>query len=467
MSPRDIDSSQLPIYWQSVVNTMAEGLFIVDTGGRLVFINPAAERITGYTSLEVVGQQCSVFESETCLACKDEAGQHLCRLFEVGRVENRRCTIKRKDGSAVQLLKNATVLHDEHGRVVGGVETITDVTELVQKDRQINGLRRELKREYGFEGIIGESRAMLELFEILRAAAASEAPVVILGESGTGKELAAGAIHRRSQRANGPFLRVNCAALNPSLLESELFGHEKGSFTGADRTRKGRFEAASGGSLFLDEIGDLPTNVQVKLLRVLQEGEVERVGSNTPIKVDVRIITATNQDLHQLMEQGKFREDLFYRINVVPIRMPSLRERPGDIPLLAEAFIERLSLRSGRPITGLAGPALELLMNHAWPGNVRELINAMEFAFVSCPQGQIQPEHLPPAVSGKAPAPPRPRPQAPAPAPAGPSLRDQRMRRDIEQALAASGGHKANAAERLGISRVTLWKRMKRLGMEA
>lgn len=455
MSASGIKTSDLPLYWQSVVNTMAEGLFIVDTSGKVVFINPAAERITGYTSDEVVGQPCSILESETCLACQEDGGRHTCRLFEQGRVENRRCVIKTKGGRAVHLLKNASVLHDEHGRVVGGVETITDVSELVQKDRQISGLRRELKREFGFEGIIGETPVMLELFELLSAAAASDAPVVILGESGTGKELAAGAIHRRSPRSNGPFVRVNCAALNESLLESELFGHEKGSFTGADRTRKGRFEAASGGSLFLDEIGDLPAAVQVKLLRVLQEGEVERVGSNTPIKVDVRIITATNQDLQRLMQEGRFRQDLFYRINVVPIHMPPLRQRVEDIWLLVQNFVERLALRSGRAITGVSPPALKLLGEYAWPGNVRELFNAMEFAFVSCRQGLIGPEHLPPAISGPVP------PQLPAAA----GGKETDMRRKIEQALLATGGHKARAAQMLGVSRVTLWKRMKKLGM--
>jgi len=460
----DITADDCHLYWQSVVNTMSEGLFIVDTQGVVVYMNPAAERITGYTRDEVLGKACSVFESETCMACTDQTGQHFCTLFQRGVVENRRCTIHRKDGSVVHLLKNARVLQDEHGNQIGGVETIIDITELVNKDRQINGLRRQLTREYGFAGMIGTSPVMQAVYQLLDSAAASLAPVVILGESGTGKELAAAAIHKRSPRAKGPFLKVNCAALNPSLLESELFGHEKGAFTGADRRRTGRFEAASGGSLFLDEIGDLPPAVQVKLLRVLQEGEVERVGSHEPIKVDVRIITATNRDLAELKRQGKFREDLYYRINVIPIQLPPLRERIEDIPLLAQTFVERTALRSGRPISGLSTAAMDRLMAYSWPGNVRELINAIEFAFVTCQQGLIEPRHLPPSVlqgsGGEA--------SLPLATPHGPRSRNlDEQRAEIRRALAATGGHKAKAAELLGISRVTLWKRMKRLGLSA
>jgi transcriptional regulator with PAS, ATPase and Fis domain len=313
---------------------------------------------------------------------------------------------------------------------------------------------------------------MHQVFELLESAAQSEAPVVIFGESGTGKELAAAAIHQRSPRKAGPFIKVNCAALNEALLESELFGHEKGAFTGAERQRKGRFEAAHGGSLFLDEVGDLPPAVQVKLLRVLQEGEIERVGSHEPIKVDVRIITATHRDLAGLMRQGKFREDLYYRVNVIPVTLPPLRERPEDVPLLAQGFLERLALRSGRPITGLARAALDRLMAYAWPGNVRELINAMEYAFVTCREGEIQAHHLPPALLGLggagaaggagATGAARSAPRGPAGAE---GKGDEQMRAELEQALAAAGGHKAKAAELLGISRVTFWKRLKRAGL--
>jgi PAS domain S-box-containing protein len=454
---------QAHLYWESVVNTMAEGLFIVDTEGVVVFINPAAERITGYTRDEVLGRPCSVFESETCLACSSVNGQFSCGLFEKGRVTNRRCTLSSKDGGLIHLLKNASVLRDRDGQVIGGVETLTDISEVVDKDRQISHLKRELDQSYGFEGMIGNSEVMRQVYQLLAAAADSQAPVVLLGESGTGKELAAQAVHRRSPRAKGPFVGVNCAALNESLLESELFGHEKGAFTGADRTRQGRFEAADHGTLFLDEIGDLPSAVQIKLLRVLQESEIQRVGSNQNIKVDVRIITATHRDLAALISEGKFRQDLYYRINVVPIHLPALRERVEDIPLLARGFIERNALRSGRPITGISQPALGKLMAYGWPGNVRELINAIEYAFVTCPSGLIQPRHLPPTVLAASPQSSAAAPLRPAaPSPAG----QDDMRARIEEALLAAGGNKSRAAEHLGVSRVTLWKRMKKLGMD-
>jgi two-component system response regulator HydG len=464
----DLTGDEFHLYWQSVVNTIAEGLFIVDTNGLVVFINPAAERITGYKREEVLGKSCTVFESETCMACKDDEGRMACGLFDKGRVRAKRCSVRHKNGNLIHLLKNATVLHNEHGQVIGGVETVTDITTVVEQERQITGLRRELKKDYGFEGLIGESKAMQTVYGLLESAAASQAPVVILGESGTGKELAAAAIHKRSARQGKPFLKVNCAALNESLLESELFGHEKGAFTGAERQRKGRFEAADGGSIFLDEIGDMPPAVQVKLLRVLQEGEIERVGSHETIKVDVRIISATNQDLGRLVEKRKFREDLFYRINVIPIQLPPLRERREDIPLLAQTFVERVALRSGREISGFSHDALNLLMAHSWPGNVRELINAVEYAFVTCRGGSIQPAHLPPNLLGATAAYCPPQAAAPpAATPLGPpgESKDEIMSREIQDALARSGGRKQDAAELLGVSRVTLWKRMKKLGL--
>lgn len=458
----DITTNDCELYWQSVVNTMAEGLFVVDTKGRVVFINPAAERITGYSREEVLGRHCSLFESETCQACQDSEGNLACGLFEKGRVKDKRCTVMTKSGNLVHLLKNARVLHDELGQVIGGVETLTDISGIVERDRQISGLKRQLKKEYGYEGLIGQSAAMQQVYQLLESAAGSKAPVVLLGESGTGKELAAAAIHRRSRRAQGPFVKVNCAALNPALLESELFGHEKGAFTGAEKSRTGRFQAASGGTLFLDEIGDLPPDVQVKLLRVLQEGEVERVGSHEPIAVDVRIITATNKDLDKLLANGEFRQDLYYRINVIPIHLPPLREHKEDIPLLTRSFVERTALGSDKGISGIGPAALQRIMSHAWPGNVRELINAVEYAFVTCPGGEIQPQHLPPSLPGGS----EPASLATPFPTARPALDDGAMRAEIEAALRASGGHKANAAQRLGVSRVTLWKRMKKLGMQ-
>jgi transcriptional regulator with GAF, ATPase, and Fis domain len=296
---------------------------------------------------------------------------------------------------------------------------------------------------------------------------------LISGESGTGKELIAQALHDLSLRVDRPFIKVNCASLNENLLESELFGHVKGSFTGADRDRVGRFQAAEGGSIFLDEFGDLPLPIQVKLLRVLEDHIVERVGDHTPIPVNVRIITATNRDLQQLMAQGQFRQDLFYRINVVPIQVPALRERREDIPVMARAFLERAALKTAKPIVGLSPLAMDALYRYHWPGNVRELKNAVEYATVICRQGVVEVEHLPAQVVG-APgdgAVPAPIPGADAPSPAMPahpaqtSSADDPRKAQLVAALKAAGGNQTQAAQLLGVSRMTVWKRMKRYGI--
>jgi len=300
---------------------------------------------------------------------------------------------------------------------------------------------------------------MKRVFDLIASAAPSEAPVVIYGESGTGKELAAAAIHRLSGRRGGALVKVNCAALNENLLESELFGHVKGAFTGADRTRVGRFEAANAGIIFLDEIGDLPLTTQTKLLRVLQEKEFERVGDNRPITTDVRILAATNKDLTRLMQEGLFREDLYYRINVIPIYLPPLRDRLDDIPLLTDTFIHKMSLKTEKTITGIAKEALDVFMHHNWPGNIRELINVIEYAFVLCPQGEISISHLPAQLLGHHPM----HAQTSTPRPRSPAANG---RQELIQALQAAGGNKSEAARRLGVSRVTLWKRIKKFGIQ-
>ncbi|MCP4716107.1 MAG: sigma-54-dependent Fis family transcriptional regulator, partial [Deltaproteobacteria bacterium] len=279
--------------------------------------------------------------------------------------------------------------------------------------------------------------------------------VLITGESGTGKELVAQAIHHASHRHDQPFVKVNCAALAESLLESELFGHVKGSFTDAIRDRIGRFEEAHGGTIFLDEIGDLPLNTQVKLLRVLQEKEFERVGDNRSIKVDVRIIAATHKDIPQLILEGGFREDFYYRINVIPISVPPLRERKTDIPLLLDHFIRRFCDETGKHIIACDQKTLDLLMNYNWPGNVRELENAIEFAFVTCCSQQIRMHNIPEQVRVQSPA------QHIKPQGQGGSEREQ-----ILQMLKAAHGNKTRAAEMLGYSRVTLWKKIKKLDLQ-
>jgi transcriptional regulator with GAF, ATPase, and Fis domain len=298
---------------------------------------------------------------------------------------------------------------------------------------------------------------MQQVFDLITNAAQSDAPVIVFGESGTGKELVAKAIHEIGLRASKPYVKVNCAALNEALLESELFGHVKGAYTGAFQNRMGRFEAAQGGDIFLDEIGDLPLSTQVKLLRVLEDKVIERVGDNRPIPINVRIISATNRNLDGLVEQGLFREDLFYRINVIPILVPPLRDRINDIPVLAEAFFRRIRLRTDKKINGISNSAMRLLMEYAWPGNVRELRSTFEYAFVTCHDSMIEPHHFPPVIYKNG--------QPPKAVPAGPVNKREIKKQRLIDALRRSDGNQSKAAELLGISRVTVWNQMRRFNV--
>jgi transcriptional regulator with PAS, ATPase and Fis domain len=307
----------------------------------------------------------------------------------------------------------------------------------------------------GYYGIRGRSPTMQDLYELIDNVAQTESPVMIHGESGTGKELVARAVHEAGQRSKKPFIKVNCAALNENLLESELFGHTKGAYTGADRTRIGRFEAAHGGTIFLDEIGDIPLATQVKLLRVLEEKEIERVGDHTPIKIDVRIISATNKNLEKLIAKGAFREDLFFRINVFPLNCPPLRDRKEDIPIIVQSFIRSNNKKTGKKILGLTPEALEKLTAYRWPGNVRELRNAIEYAFVLCPSGGIGRQHLPPKISGT-----ELECREPAAVRSGGDNRQEKQQ--LLEVLRETNGNQSETARRLGVSRVTIWKRMKK-----
>ncbi|MFC1882089.1 sigma-54 interaction domain-containing protein [Thermodesulfobacteriota bacterium] len=299
---------------------------------------------------------------------------------------------------------------------------------------------------------------MQYLFELIENVSMTDAPVFIHGQSGTGKELVARAIHEESPRNKNPFIKVNCAALNENLLESELFGHEKGAYTGADRTRIGRFEAAHDGTIFLDEIGDIPLSTQVKLLRVLEEKEIERVGDHKPIPVDVRIISASNKDLEAMIGEGLFREDLFFRINVFPLNCPSLAERLEDIPPIVQHFIDQNRSKGGKDILGLTPEAMEALLAYPWPGNVRELRNAIEYAFVLCSDDWIGKQHLPPKIAtvGKRSSTNH----------AKSSISWQEERTNLIQTLRRVGGNQSEAARILGVSRVTIWKRIKKYGID-
>jgi PAS domain S-box-containing protein len=450
---------ELNRYWKTVVNTIQDGVMIVDTDGTIVSANKALEKITGYPKEELIGKPCTILNCNICEIARERKGEKWCSLFRTGAVTMRRCALLKKDGGRTHVLKNASLLHDTDGSVMGAVETMTDINELIEKDTQIEAFRRELRTEDGFQGLLGTSALMQQVFDLIGNASHSDAPVIIFGESGCGKELVAKAIHTAGARKNRPFIKVNCAALTESLLESELFGHVKGAFTGAYRSREGRFEAANGGDIFLDEIGDLPLSTQVKLLRVLEEKVVERVGDNRPLPIDVRIISATNRNLNQLVGQGAFREDLFYRINVIPITVPPLRERVVDIPLLAEHFFRRIKLKTNQRIQGISDKSMALLMAYAWPGNVRELKSAFEYAFVSCQESMIQPHHLPPSVHQAHPLPENTN--------KNPLNRSQMKKKQLIEALEKVGGNQSRAAEILGISRVTVWNRMKKYGITA
>jgi PAS domain S-box-containing protein len=458
-----VSESEINQQWKEIINTMNEGLVLIGTDGTILMVNHAMERLTGYDREDMIGHSCTLFNCDTCEIARSKGKDKWCLLFEQGSLNKKRCLLMRKDGSYLHALKNATILKDSEGRVQGAVETVTDISELDRRGEAIETLSRMLESDGEFHGIVGKSPAMRRVFEITEKAAQSDAPVIIYGDTGTGKELVARAIHDLGRRKQGPYIQLNCAALNESLLESELFGHVKGAFTGAYSHREGRFEAAHGGDLFLDEIGDVPVPIQVKLLRVLETSQFERVGDHRPIKVDVRIITATNRNLEELVGQGKFREDFFFRINVIPIRLPPLRERMEDIPLLAEMFVKRLRKKSGKNIAGLNAEAMKLFMNHHWPGNVRELKSTLEYAFVIAQEGLIEPDHLPAQMAGGAACPPCPATGAP---PAGPPAPAADERTALIEALRQSGGNQSQAARILGISRVTVWNRIRKYGID-
>ena len=441
-------------YWKIIVDTMQDGLMVLDPVGNILAVNPAAERLTGYSAQELIGNNCRTLNCTGCDIYGRGEGKEWCSLFVSGEVRAKKCLISDKSRRAVHVVKNASVLKDSEGRLLGAVETFTDISEIVRQKQEIESLRRSCQLEEGHHGLLGESQPMRDLFELIENVAQTDAPVLIQGQSGTGKELVARALHEESPRSAKPFIKVNCAALNENLLESELFGHEKGAYTGADRTRIGRFEAAHEGTIFLDEIGDIPLSTQVKLLRVLEEKEIERVGDHKPISVDVRIVSATNKDLETLISEGLFREDLFFRINDFPLACPSLAERLEDIPVIVQKFIELNAAKGGKEISGLAPEAMEALLNYSWPGNVRELRNAIEYASVLCPGGWIGKDHLPPKIIvGNKLAPSNTRSSA---------AYWQEERERLIHTLRRFRGNQSETARALGLSRVTIWKRIKK-----
>jgi two-component system response regulator HydG len=442
-----------------IIENMTEGLMLVNPSGKILYVNNALEELLRYKRNELIGKNCDILECDCCARTKSRGRLKVCSLFTKGEEKNLRCSFRRKDGTAVTVLKNATTLRDETATVVAAVENLTDLSSIEEKDRVITQLKRHLAHEEGFQGLIGSSEVMRKMFDLTRSAAHSDAPVIIYGESGTGKELVASALHRLGARQESPFVKVNCAALNEDLLDSELFGQAMGGFPGPDSSAVSRLEAANGGDLFLDEIGDMPLALQIKLLRVLQEHEIERAADHHFIPLQVRIISSTNKNLPKLIKEGRFREDLYYRMSVIPINLPPLRERKDDIPVLVEAFISNTSIKTDKKIRRVSKQALALIYQYNWPGNVRELINAIDYAFVLCSGDEILPEHLPPhfAVQLKMLNIPVVKSQLS-------KTEDERQR--LVKALKATNGNKSEAARLMGISRVTIWKYLKKYQVE-
>lgn len=443
-----------------VLESMADGVFTLDEAGRITLWNPAMERISGYRAEEAVGRSCGLLSFTHCLGKKEPTSFKECGIYEKGSVDAQEYVLRHKDGHDVPVLKSARLVRDENDRVIGVVETVTDLTELRTMQHRVAAVSRRLGELHQFGNIIGKSHVMQQVFEAIEAAAASEATILIAGESGTGKELVAGAIHYNSIRAEMPMVTVNCSALAESLLESELFGHVRGAFTGAARDRKGRFEEADGGTVFLDEIGEISPLIQVKLLRVLQEREIERVGESKRRRIDIRIIAATHRDLFDRVRRGEFREDLYYRLKVFPIHVPPLRLRKEDLPLLVSHFIGVQNRKTGKAIRGVSAEAMRILMDYSWPGNVRELENAVEHAFVLCADADIDVFDLPVEIRQ---CEYRPLPSMePSQSMKSEDRREPPTRERLIALLDECAWNKAEAARRIGVSRTSVWKYMKK-----
>ncbi len=440
----DSDPRFFPIIFQSIPH----GIFTIDGNGRITSFNQAAEQITGFPSVEAVGKRCyDVFRADICQ--QDCPLKRSVRTME--KTEDREVTILTREDKKLVISISTAAMTDDAGNVLGGVEMFRDLSQVIE-------LRKKLEKSYVFEGIVSKNLQMQKIKERLPLFAASPSTVLIEGASGTGKDLIARAIHNLSPRKDGPFITVNCSALPDNLLESELFGYVKGAFTDAKKDKPGRFQLAHSGSILLDEIGEISPAVQVKLLRVLQQREFEPLGATRTARVDVRVIAATNKDLEEAVKKGSFRDDLYYRLNVIRMKIPALSERREDIPLLVNHFMDHFNRLQGKNITIISEPALAALMTAPLPGNIRELENAIEYAFVICQGDSIEMHHLPPQYSeikrqshdvSKV------------------VLFDSAERDVIRSVLKRNQGNRTKAARELGISRQTLWRKMNRLGFTA
>ncbi len=428
-----------------ILDSIAEGVMTVDKNFRIHFFNRAAERIIGYKREEVIGQFCkNVFKSGLCYVdCPISTA-----LKSRKNVFDFEANVESRDGKTIPIKLNAAVLYNDENVPTGGIISFRDISELEK-------IKKSIEKASDYHGIIGRSKKMREIFDLIEEIKDSDASVLIQGESGTGKEVIADAIQKSSGRSNKPYIKVNVSVFPPHLLASELFGHVKGAFTDAVRDRAGRFELADGGTLFLDEVAEMPLQMQPQLLRVLQEGTFERVGESVTRKVDVRVIAATNRNVEEALKQGVLREDLYYRLNVIPITIPPLRERPEDLEPLVRFFIRRFSITYKKEITDIEDAALDILSGYDWPGNVRELENAIEYAFVRSNGNIITAWKLPAQIREKI--------KANIPVSKYYSCDDEPERKEILDVLDKHKWNKTKAARELGIGRTTLWRKMRKL----
>jgi PAS domain S-box-containing protein len=435
---------------ENILNCLSEGIIAHDLNRKLFFFSRGAEKITGFRESDVIGKDCyDIFTPSLC-------GKNcsFCEGDIISPFNNRHYNTVTLSSEGVRKEIGVSIipLRDSMNKLIGVVVSLTDNTE-------VKDMKRKLGSESNFRGIIGQDHKMQHLYELIKDLSQCDFPVAISGESGTGKELVALAIHEESARKDKLFVPINCGALPEGTLESELFGHVKGAFTGAIRDKKGRFELADGGTIFLDEVAELSQPIQVKLLRVLQEGTFEPVGSEKTKKVNVRIISATNKNLRELTRKGTFREDLFYRLAVVPIELPPLRDRRNDIPFLVEYFLKNIISKLNREKMTVSKEALSVLMSFSWPGNIRQLQNAIQYTMIKCHGTTIQPEHLPPEINGSISSFAITHVHAGQPGKVGrkPKLNEE----SVGMALEKTGGNKAKAARILGVGRATLYNFLK------